>query len=58
MQPTTQPGLDCVQDFGQGLLGIAVGGLVFPKVNFGQGFSLPTPKRNLARGKLPVGSSG
>jgi hypothetical protein len=45
MQPTTQPGLDCVQDFGQGLLGIAVGGLVFPKVNFGQGFSLPTPKR-------------
>jgi hypothetical protein len=58
MQPAAQPRLDCVQDFGQGLLGIALGGLAFPKVNCGQDFSLPTPKPNLARGKLPVGSSG
>jgi hypothetical protein len=59
MQPTTQPRLDRVQDFSQGLLGITfdsgLGWLVFSGVNCGQGFSFRGRSANLTRVKLPVG---
>jgi hypothetical protein len=55
MQPTTQPRLDRVQHFGQGLLGIAfdsgLGWLVFANVNSGQSFSF---RRRSEFGSLEV----
>jgi hypothetical protein len=62
MQPPPQPRLDCAKHLGQRVLGIALnrglGWFVFPKVNCGQGISLPTRRRELARGSYRLVGSG
>jgi hypothetical protein len=54
MQPTAKPRLDCLENLGQRILGIALSvgleRLVFLNVNGGQDFSFRAPRRKFSLG--------